>query len=108
MAGELVERLRAHVAELEERLERESGDLRYAKQALDHETARALKFGKRITALTAEVALLTEALKFYRDEFHPKIGKPVPGASSITFHPSEALLEDCGNRAMAALSEGML
>ena len=63
MAGELVERLRAHVAELEERLERESGDLRYAKQALDHETARALKFGKRITALTAEVALLTEALR---------------------------------------------
>lgn len=52
MAGELVERLRAHVAELEAQLERESGDLRYAKQALDRETARALKFGKRITALT--------------------------------------------------------
>lgn len=45
------------------KLERESGDLRYAKQALDRETARALKFGKRITALTAKVALLTEALK---------------------------------------------
>lgn len=55
MSTELVERLRAHVAELEERLERESGDLRYAKQALDRETARALKFGKRITALTAKV-----------------------------------------------------
>ena len=47
--------------------ERASRDLRYAKQALDRETARAIKFGKRITALTAKVALLTEALKPFAD-----------------------------------------
>lgn len=63
MSTELVERLRAHVAELEEKLERESGDLRYAKIALDRETARALKFGKRIDVLTAKVALLTHLVQ---------------------------------------------
>ena len=57
------------------------------------------------TPVTGEMLTkLIDALKFYRDEFKPKIGKPIPGASSITFHPSEALLEDCGNRAMAALA----
>ena len=83
MSTELVERLRAkrlagsledgilmdeaadELTALTAKLERESGDLRYAKNALDRETARALKFGKRITALTAKVALLTEALEWY-------------------------------------------
>lgn len=58
-----------------------------------------------IKALLADLVELREALAFYRDEFKPKIHKKqVPGASGITFHPSAALLEDCGNRAMQALA----
>lgn len=94
MSTELVERLRADVRAHEITGNGEMKRVQTVREAADE-----------LTALTAKVALLTEALKFYRDEFQPKIGKPVPGASSITFHPSEALLEDCGNRAMAALSE---
>jgi len=40
-----------------------AGDLAYAKGALDRETARAIKFGKKITALEARVAQMAEALK---------------------------------------------
>lgn len=100
MSTELVERLRAGPIRTgdSENGEYELFDIEEAAQTMG-------EAADELTALTAKVALLTEALKFYRDEFHPKIGKPVPGASSITFHPSEALLEDCGNRAMAALSE---
>ena len=61
----LLTKAKDELTALTAKLERESGDLRYAKQALDRETARALKFGKRITALTAKVALLTEALEWY-------------------------------------------
>lgn len=57
--------------------------------------------------LREAVKAQTEALTFYRDEFKPKIGKPIPGASSITFHPSEALLDDCGNRAMTVLARSL-
>lgn len=100
MSTELVERLRAHVAELEERLERESGDLRYAKQALDLETARALKFGKRITALTAEVALLTEALEWYGER--ARLARLIhSGGDPARFE----LSDDGGKRARRALSE---
>lgn len=75
-----------------------------AREERDAAERRSEAFWKpQLTAFQAEVERLKEALKFYRDEFKPKIGKPIPGASSITFHPSEALLEDCGNRAMAAL-----
>lgn len=56
-----------------------------------------------LTSILEEVERLREVLTFYRDEFKPKIHKPIPGASGITFHPSEALLDDCGNRAAEAL-----
>ena len=57
-----LEEARARVAELEAKLERESGDLRYAKNALDRETARAIKFGARATAAEAKVARMGEAV----------------------------------------------
>lgn len=53
----------ALMREAADRLERESGDLAYAKHALDRETARALRFGRELTASQAEVDRLTEALK---------------------------------------------
>ena len=53
----------AMITTLERELERERGDLRYAKQALDRETARALKFGARATAAEAKAARMGEALK---------------------------------------------
>ena len=96
MSTELVERLRAHVAELEEKLERESGDLRYAKSALDRETARALKFGKRIDALTAKVALLTEALKPFANA--------VEGLDRITGDRPDTFLVD--RRVLGAVTLG--
>lgn len=57
----------------------------------------------RLEAAEARCEKLATALTSYRDEFKAHVGRPVVGASSITFHPSPALLEDCGNRAMAAL-----
>lgn len=49
---------------------------------------------------------LIKALEFYRDGFAAKVPKKprYPGdISSITYEPTEALLDDCGNRALAIL-----
>lgn len=62
------------------------------------------RLGRELRAAEAKLAKAVEALKFYRDEFKVKVGRPMPGASGITYHPSEALLDDCGNRAIDALA----
>lgn len=46
------------------------------------------------------IEALIDALKFYRDGFHPVVDKKVRG---ITYRPTGELTDDCGQRAMDAL-----
>lgn len=57
------------------------------------------------SALAPVIANLMSALKFYRDNFklHPKRSKT--GLNMSEWKPTEALLDDCGNRADQALSK---
>lgn len=54
----------------------------------------------RIANLERDLAEARAALTFYRDGWRPKTHNR-PG---LTWHPTEALLDDCGNRAKEALS----
>lgn len=51
--------------------------------------------------LLARVEELEGALAFYRDGWSFKTN---PKRAGLAWHPKEALLDDCGNRARAALS----
>lgn len=44
---------------------------------------------------------LISVLRFYRDGFEPKINKNVRG---VTYRPNDALLDDCGQKAMLAVA----
>jgi hypothetical protein len=62
-------------------------------------------YGEAATALAslkAENERLREALKFYRDGWDFKTTKK---RSGLEWHPKEALLDDCGNIARAALTD---
>lgn len=58
--------------------------------------------GKGLVAMHTKVERLTAALAFYRDGFKPR----VTSKSGLTYHPTEALLDDCGNKAREALAAG--
>jgi len=62
-------------------------------------------FIAEIRTLRTEVERLREALTFYRDgfQYHPKRTKT--GINLSEWKPTEALLDDCGERARAALKE---
>lgn len=76
----------------------------HARTAAEADYRARIASALNLDPILSEIKRMREALAFYRDEFHPKVHKPMPGASGITFHPSEALLDDCGQRAMDALS----
>jgi len=59
----------------------------------------------RLTALARENAALREALAFYRDGFAKEYKRGPTGLSHNTWNPTEALLEDCGETARAALAD---
>ena len=60
---------------------------------------------ERAEAAEAENARLREALEFYRNGFERKAKRSRTGLLlSVDYTPTQALLDDCGNRAIAALA----
>ena len=60
---------------------------------------------KRAEAAEAVNARLREALEFYRNGFERKAKRSRTGLLlSVDYTPTQALLDDCGNRAIAALA----
>jgi hypothetical protein len=57
---------------------------------------------RQLAEAQAERDALRETLKFYRDGWAFKTLKGRPG---LEWHPKEALLDDCGNRARDALGK---
>lgn len=57
-----------------------------------------------IAAVTAERDRLREALQFYRDGFQYHWRRSETGIDLSQWRPKQELLDDCGNRAIEALS----
>lgn len=83
--------------------------LEESEKELQSVTAAALKQFDNNIALKADVKRLTEALEFYRDNWKSKLNKQGtrPLAREVfEWSPNEALLDDCGTLADAALKDG--
>lgn len=67
--------------------------------------ARIEQLAASLTAAEAKVEKLRGALKFYRNGFERKAKRSKTGLLlSVDYIPTQALLDDCGNRAIDALS----
>ncbi len=62
-------------------------------------------YAEQLTRSVNALPELVAALEFYRDafEFHPK--RSVTGVDQSEWKPRAELIDDCGNRALAALSK---